>query len=145
MASFTDPRGCASISGELVDLARGRPDPALGLSASLDHCQTTLLVGDLETSDRYLHQAERQARAVGHPARMWPASAWRAMRLGLRGRFRDAESAAEAAFELGSRSGQPAAATWFASQPFTLRWHQGRIPARKPEELSLAKRRDHKG
>src|SRR3546814_5211665 len=88
MASFTDPRGCASISGELVDLARGRPDPALGLSAWLDHCQTTLLVGDLETSDRYLHQAERQARAVGHPARMWLASAWRAMRLGLRGRFR---------------------------------------------------------
>src|SRR3546814_5582463 len=58
-------------------------------------------------SDRYLHQAERQARAVGHPARMWLASAWRAMRLGLRGRFRDAESAAEAAFELGSSSGQP--------------------------------------
>src|SRR3546814_15834513 len=54
MASFTDPRGCASISGELVDPARGRPDPALGLSASPDHCQTTPLGGDLETSDRYL-------------------------------------------------------------------------------------------
>src|SRR3546814_9121467 len=58
---------------------------------------------------------------------MWLASAWRAMRLGLRGRFRDAESAAEAAFELGSSSGQPDAATWFAGQLFTLRWQQGRL------------------
>src|SRR3546814_15248317 len=76
-------------------------------------------------SDRYLHQAERQARAVGHPARMWLASAWRAMRLGLRGRFRDPESAAAAAFELGSSSGQPDAATWFAGPLFTLPWQPG--------------------
>src|SRR3546814_19174979 len=57
---------------------------------------------------------------------MWLASAWRAMRLGLRGRFRDAESAAAAACELGSSSGQPDAATWFAGQLMTLHWQQGR-------------------
>src|SRR3546814_12162169 len=58
---------------------------------------------------------------------MGRAVGWRAMRLGVRGGCRDAEAAAEAAFEVGISSGQPDAVTWFAGQLFTLRWQQGRL------------------
>lgn len=126
-ASFTDPRGCVQISAELVELARASADPGLRLRAALDHTQTTLLTGDLATSDVFLDRAERDAARLDQPARLWLARAFRAARLGLRGRLDEAEEASTAAFELGTATGQPDAATWFAGQLFTIRWQQGRL------------------
>ena len=45
----------------------------------------------------------------------------------LRGHLAEAEAAAEAAFALGTDSGQPDAMTFFAAQLINIRYHQGRL------------------
>ena len=45
----------------------------------------------------------------------------------LRGHLAEAEAAAEAAFALGTDSGQPDAMTFFAAQLINIRHHQGRL------------------
>ncbi|WP_261818520.1 AfsR/SARP family transcriptional regulator [Nocardioides sp. OK12] len=126
-ASFSDPRGCARISAELLEVATRSGDDGLQMMAAVGHTQATLMLGDLETSDDFLERADRSATALSHHSRLWMVRTWQAGRLVLRGHLVEAEDTAAAALDLGVATDQPDAMTWFAGQLFTIRWMQGRL------------------
>lgn len=127
-ATFANPRECVAITLELVDLARISGDPARQLTAAISHAQSTATVGDLRASDAFLELAEAAVVEMHQPSRLWMVRTWVAMRRALHGDLERAEREVAAAFELGTSTEQPEAATWFAGQMFTLRWMAGRLP-----------------
>ncbi len=126
-ALFDDPEGCVRTSERLLDLANRLGDPHVRLSAALGLSQATMRFGDCTTSDRYLAESIELADRLNHPARLWLATGWRAMRTAVRGRLEVAERLMLESFELGGRTGEADAPTWFAGQMFTLRMLQGRL------------------
>ncbi len=127
-AAFADPRGCVELSRRLLRIADDRDDPGLRLSATISLAQSAMTLGQPDVVDRCLNQAHLLAEELDQPARLWLVQGWQAMRVAMRGRLDEAESLVLAAFELGTRTEQPDAPTWFAGQIFTLRHLAGRLP-----------------
>lgn len=126
-ASFADPQDCVALSRRLLEIARRRRDPGLRLSATIGLAQSAMTVGEPDVVDRCLAEAHALAQELDHPARRWLVQGWRAMRVAMRGDLDEAEALVLATFELGTRTDQPDAATWFAGQIFTLRYLAGRL------------------
>lgn len=127
-ATFSDPRGCVELSERIIAVARRRGDPGLRLNGMIGLAQATMLLGEFDVADRALDEALDLARTLDQPARLWLASGWRAMCVGMRGDLERAEVLAVEAFELGERTSQPDALTWFSGQLFTLRLLASRLP-----------------
>src|SRR5690625_4784450 len=127
-ALFEDPFECVRISDRLLSIANETGDRGLRLSASLCVAQANMRFGQFGIADRYTTQAAQLAEALQHPPRLWLVRGWQAMRAAMRGRLAEAEQLAAATFDLGMRTDQADASTWFAGQIFTIRMLQGRLP-----------------
>lgn len=126
-ALFEAPTECVQINQRLLELATRLGDPRLRLSAAVGLAQSSMRLGEYTLADRYLSEAVRLAEALEDPARTWLVRGWQAMRDAIRGRFASAEQLMLDTLNLGTRTGQGDAFTWFAGQLFTLRMLQGRL------------------
>ena len=127
-ALFEDPVTCMRINEQLLSLANQYGDQQIRMSAALGLAQSGMRLGEFAIADRYLSEAEHLAETLGHPPRLWMVRGWQAMRTALRGRLDTAEELAKEAYELGARTEQADAFTWFAGQLFSIRMMQGRLP-----------------
>lgn len=127
-AAFSDPKACVDLSERLEAIAHRRADPGLRLSAATGLAQSTMIFGEYAISDRALARAAQLGEVLDQPARLWMTRCWQAMRTATRGHLEEAEALAGAAYELGSRTEQPDALTWYAGQLFTFRLMAERLP-----------------
>lgn len=127
-ASLGDTSECLQLNERLLEIAHRRGDPGLRLSATVGLTQSATTLGELAIADRYLEQAAQLSESLGQSTRLWLVRGWQAMRHALGGDLIEAERLVERTRDLGVRTRQPDAATWFAGQMFTLRLLQGRLP-----------------
>src|SRR5690625_3167827 len=123
-ALFEDPFECVRIADRLLNIANQSGDRRLRLSAALCVAQANMRFGQFAVADRYTTQAAQLAEALEHPPRLWLVRGWQAMRAAMRGRLQEAEELAAATCDLGMRTDQADAATWYAGQVFTIRMVQ---------------------
>lgn len=127
-ALFEDPLECVQVNERLLSLARRHGDQRFRLSAAIGMTQASMRLGEFSIADRYLSEAGQLAETLGDPPRLWLVRGWQAMRAATRGKYDLAEELSTAAFELGDRTDQADALTWFAGQLFTIRLMQRRLP-----------------
>lgn len=127
-ALFEQPAECLRLAERLMDISRASGDKTTRLSASICLAQASMRFGGFHVADRHIHQAAQLAHILERPAQQWLVAGWQATRTGMRGRLDRAEELVRENLELGLRSDQGDATTWFIGQLFTVRLHQGRLP-----------------
>lgn len=126
-ALFESPTECVHLNERLLTLANQQGDPQMRLSAVVGLTQSSMRIGDFATADRYLTESTQLAETLDDPSRLWLVRGWHAMRAIQRKQYQAAEELIFETFELGKRTGQSDAFTWFAGQLYTLRMLQGRL------------------
>ena len=127
-ALFEQPAECLRLAERLMDHSRTSGDKPTRLSASICLAQASMRFGGFHVADRYLQQAAQLADVLERPAQRWLVAGWQASRTAMRGQLDRAEELVRDNLELGLRSDQGDAATWFTGQLFTIRLLQGRLP-----------------
>ena len=127
-ALFEQPAECLRLAERLMDHSRVSGDKATRLSASICLAQASMRFGGFHVADRYLHQAAQLAEVLERPAHRWLVAGWLASRTAMRGQVDRAEVLMRENLDLGLRSDQRDALTWFTGQLFTIRLLQGRLP-----------------
>lgn len=127
-ALFEQPAECLRLAERLMEISRASGDKPTRLSASICLAQASMRFGGFHVADRHIHQAAQLAHTLERPAQQWLVAGWQATRAGMRGRLDRAEELVRENLELGLRSDQGDATTWFTGQLFTIRMLQGRLP-----------------
>lgn len=127
-ALFEQPAECLRLAERLMDHSRASGDKPTRLSASICLAQASMRFGGFHVADRYLQQAAQLAEVLERPAQRWLVAGWQASRTAMRGQLDRAEELVRENLELGLRSDQGDATTWFLGQLFTIRLLQGRLP-----------------
>lgn len=127
-ALFEQPAECLRVAQRLLDLARATGDRWIRLTSSICLAQASMRFGGFQVADRHMTQAAQLARTLERPAQQWLVAGWQATRAGMRGHLDRAEDLVRANLELGLRSNQVDATTWFLGQLFTIRLLQDRLP-----------------
>lgn len=127
-ALFEQPAECLRLAERLMDHSRSSGDKSTRLSASLCLAQASMRFGGFHLADRYIQQAAQLAHTLERPAQQWLVAGWHATRTAMRGDLDRAEELVRENLELGLRSNQGDALTWFTGQLFTIRLLQDRLP-----------------
>lgn len=125
---FEQPAECLRLGERLSGLARRSGDRMTRLTASVCMAQASMRFGQFHVADRHMQQAAQLARTLEQPAREWLVAGWQATRVGMRGDLNRAEELVRENLELGLRTEQGDATTWFIGQLFAIRLLQGRLP-----------------
>ncbi|WP_405359055.1 AAA family ATPase [Kitasatospora sp. NBC_00085] len=109
-------------AGEIVDLARGLPEPDRELELLGRRLRLVALLERGEAAEAYaeIQAYEAGARALGRPLYTWYVPLWRGMRALLEGRYADCRAALAETAELGGRAGSANAAVLGATQRWCL-------------------------
>jgi tetratricopeptide (TPR) repeat protein len=114
-------------SDELMVLAASIDDPQRWGLANLWNFLAHVVTGDVGTADARFAVACRVADELGQPTLRWLVTSWTSFRLLLDGDLDEAERQLNAGFELGQRTGQPDAFTWYAGQLWVLLRERGEL------------------
>jgi len=114
-------------SDELMGLAASLDDPQRWAHANLWNFLAHAVTGDIQTADARLAVARRTADELGQPTLRWLITSWTTFRLLLNGDLDEAERQLAASFELGQRTGQPDAFTWYAGQLWVVLRERGEL------------------
>jgi tetratricopeptide (TPR) repeat protein len=112
---------------EACQLADTHGDVAACIIAHNNAMSTALERGDLAAMRRHAAVSEEVAERAPHAPQRWNVAFNRVLYAVLRGDLDDAERLAEAAYALGSETGQPDAIAIFGGQLVNIRYHQGRF------------------
>lgn len=129
------PGGLPELNANLLEaweLAERSGEPLVAAYAAYFGTHAALEAGDLALSDRFLDSLGRLVRQLGQPIVAWYDAVARAKRCTVVGSPHEAEALAFAAFELGTRAGQPDAIVWFLGQIFAVRFLQGTLAEGEP-------------
>ncbi|MFD0346505.1 hypothetical protein ACFQ0M_11205 [Kitasatospora aburaviensis] len=120
--------GRRAWAGEIVDLARGLPEPDRELELLGRRLRLVALLegGELAAVDAESQAYEAVSRALGRPFYAWYVPLWRGMRALLEGRYEDCPAALAQTEELGRRADSPNAALLAATQRWCLYAETGR-------------------
>ncbi|MFJ3789418.1 ATP-binding protein [Kitasatospora sp. NPDC090091] len=120
--------GRRAWAGEIVDLARGLPEPDRELELLGRRLRLVALLegGELAAADAESQAYEAVSRALGRPFYAWYVPLWRGMRALLEGRYEDCPAALAETEELGRRADSPNAALLAATQRWCLYAETGR-------------------
>jgi hypothetical protein len=114
-------------TAEHLALAEQLGDPRLRWYALATRLQPCMEAGDIDAVDRCLGELGALTADLGQPHLAWAATLDRTWRVLLAGDVAAAEALAQAAFDVGSASGQRDAFMYFAAQLLAIRWTQGRL------------------
>jgi class 3 adenylate cyclase len=114
-------------AAEIVRLARRSRHRDMEFHGHHFRLNTLLQLGDIDGVDAEIRACNRLAKELRQPLYLWQATALRAMRALLAGRFDEGERLAEEARQIGERSGQEIVTVVYGSQLFIARWGQGRL------------------
>lgn len=130
-----NPRTLADRGASLLEawrLADRIGEPLVAAHAAYFGSHTALEAGDLALADRFLDSLSQRVGQLGQPTVAWYDAVARAKRCTVVGSPREAEQQACAAYELGTRAGQPDAIVWFLGQIFAARFLQGTLDGGEP-------------
>ncbi len=130
-----NPRTLPDRSASMLEawqLADRVGEPLVAAHAAYFGWHTALEAGDLALADRYLDSLGQLVGQLGQPIVAWYEAVARAKRCTVLGLPREAERLAFAAYELGTRAGQPDASVWFLGQVFAARFLQGTLAEGEP-------------
>ncbi|HEY4915468.1 MAG TPA: AAA family ATPase [Solirubrobacteraceae bacterium] len=115
-----------ALTGEGFEAARGIGDPVLQFWSALQRCFACYQAGFVTEADEALSLARSIAERLGQPIICMHVTFVRATRAMLAGDLDEAERLSIEAAELGSATGQPDIAAFFAGQFGVIRVMQGR-------------------
>lgn len=110
-----------------LELAGSLADPAATYAACSSRLRAATESGLVDDADQCLDAMRRLASEVGDPAMRWRTRFAEACRALLAGDSASAERLSEDALDVGSRSGQPDAFTFYSAALYHVRWQQGRL------------------
>ena len=114
-----------AVATELLQAAADARDQELALEGHRWRFAALLELGALAAADREIAAYTRRAEEVRQPHYLANASAWRAMRALLEGRFEEGEQIARQALALGQRAQSASAFAFFGLHRFAARSEQG--------------------
>ena len=118
----------AGIADEMCERAAALGEPVRLAKATLWGWIARMMAGNLdEVAAERFATARRIADELGQPTLRWLVSSWDAFRLQMLGDLPQAEAQLNSAFELGQRTGQPDAFTWYAGMLWLLVRERGEI------------------
>jgi class 3 adenylate cyclase len=112
---------------ELIEVTARLDDPQRRALGNLWNFVAHLALGEMEIGDERLRVAQQLDAELKQPTLHWLTTAWTAFRALMRGDVDEAERLAAEAYEVGERTGQPDAFTWYAGQLWVLMRERGRV------------------
>jgi tetratricopeptide (TPR) repeat protein len=119
--------GALDLTAQAIELADRLDDPVARCVARQNRFDACLRIGDIDEADQRLDEMAAIAAGLRLPFQQWVLLMCTSTRALLDGRLDDAETAANAAFEIGTTIGDPNALAAYGGQLFELRRHQGRL------------------
>jgi tetratricopeptide (TPR) repeat protein len=120
-------RVATEYADELLQVTAGLNDPQRWALANIWNFVAHLAVGEVDIGDEALRVAQQMDAELNQPTLHWLTTAWTAFRVLMDGDVDEAERLATEAYEVGERTGQPDAFTWFAGQLWVLMRERGRV------------------
>ncbi|MEY2420094.1 MAG: hypothetical protein QOI95_161 [Acidimicrobiaceae bacterium] len=117
---------------EQQELAARIGDPNLGVLAAFERHTMLLAERDMAEADRVLDRALEAVAATQQAMLRWVATASRANRAFIAGRYDETELLLSEALQLGQDASQPDAFIVYAGQLGLVRFFQGRLPELEP-------------
>jgi class 3 adenylate cyclase/tetratricopeptide (TPR) repeat protein len=100
-------------------------DPTRWTLANLWSFITRMYAGDAEAAEVRIDIVRASASQLAQPTVHWLTTSWTVSRVLMLGELDEAERLATEAYEVGARTGQPDAFTWYAAQLFTIMRERG--------------------